>query len=167
MRKILLSEQAIYCGDVKMPKDWEIDRNHLSGYILQSNIRDSEFLFSRTWDKLNTYLVEHIRLKYKINLVNKETWGNIYKPNETTKPLLNVDPVNLKYSPDYTLLYGVIVKDCNINIHYDDNRRKGRLWSIPLSNNGFVMFPSTNLYYLSNKQSNDLNFVQTITYEFI
>jgi len=167
MRKILLSEQAIYYGDIKMPEGWEIDRNHLSGYILQSNIRDSEFLFSRTWDKLNSYLVEHIRLKYKIQLVSKKTWGNIYKPTETTEPLLNIDPVDLKNAPDYVVLYGVLVKDCMIHIHYDDNRRKGRLWNIPLNNNSFVMFPSTNLYHLSNKQSDSLNFVQTITYEFV
>ena len=28
-------------------------------------------------------------------LINKETWGNIYKPAETTIPLLNIDPVDL------------------------------------------------------------------------
>ena len=27
------------------------------------------------------------------------------------------------------------------------------------------MFPSTNMYYLTNTQKDDLNFVQTITYE--
>ena len=65
MQKKVLSEQALYFGDVKMPKHWEIDSNDLSGYILQSNIRNSEFLFSKTWDKLNTYIREHINLKYK------------------------------------------------------------------------------------------------------
>ena len=44
-------------------------------------------------------------------LINKETWGNIYKPSETTIPLLNIDPVDLRNSPDYTLLYGVKVKE--------------------------------------------------------
>ena len=84
MRKILLSEQAIYCGDVKMPKDWEIDRNHLSGYILQSNIRDSEFLISRTWDKLNTYIREHIRIKNNLIIENKDSWANAYVPNPSS-----------------------------------------------------------------------------------
>ena len=40
-------------------------------------------------------------------LVNKETWGNVYKPKEISIPLLNIDPVDLRNSPDYTLLYGV------------------------------------------------------------
>ena len=29
------------------------------------------------------------------------------------------------------------------------------------------MFPSTNMYYLTNTQKDSLNFVQTITYEYI
>ena len=93
--------------------------------------------------------------------------GNIYKPAETTIPLLNIDPVDLRNSPDFTLLYGVKVKDCMVRIHYEDNRRKGRSWDIPLTNNKFIMFPSTNMYYLTNNQKDSLNFVQTITYEYI
>jgi len=123
MQKKVLSEQALYYGDVSMPKDWDIDRDKLSGDILQSVIQN--------------------------------------------KDLLNIDPVDLRNSPDFTLLYGVKVKDCMVRIHYEDNRRKGRSWDIPLLNNRFIMFPSTNMYYLTNNQKDSLNFVQTITYEYI
>ena len=167
MQKKVLSEIALYYGDVAMPKDWDIDRDKLSGDILQSIIQNKEFPFSRTWDKLNTYMRDYFNLEYGVNLINKETWGNMYKPQETTIPLLNIDPVDLRNSPDYTLLYGVKVKDCNVRIHYEDNRRKGRSWDIPLLNNRFIMFPSTNMYYLTNNQKNNLNLVQTITYEYI
>ena len=167
MQKKILSEQALYYGDVAMPKDWDIDRDKLQQDILNSEITDSPFPFSRTWDMLNTYIREHIFIKYNINLVNKETWGNMYKPAETTIPLLNIYPVDLRNSPDFTLLYGVKVKDCMVRIHFDDNRRKGRSWDIPLLNNRFIMFPSTNMYYLTNNQKDSLNFVQTITYEYI
>ena len=65
-------------------------------------------------------------------LINKETWGNIYKPAETTIPLLNIDPVDLtKLTRLIHYLYGVKVKDCMVRIHYEDNRRKGRSWDIP------------------------------------
>ena len=47
-------------------------------------------------------------------------------------PLLNIDPVDLKNSPDFTFLYGVKVNNCNVRIHYEDNRRKGRSWDIEL-----------------------------------
>ena len=167
MQKKVLTEQALYYGDVAMPKDWDIDRDKLQNDILKSNVIDSPFPFSRTFDMLNTYMRDHINLNYGFTLVNKETWGNIYKPQETTIPLLNIDPVDLRNSPDYTLLYGVKVKDCMVRIHYEDNRRKGRSWDIELTNNKFIMFPSTNMYYLTNNQTSSLNFIQTITYEFI
>ena len=54
MQKKVLSEQALYYGDVAMPKDWDIDRDKLSGDILQSQIQNKDFPFSRTWDMLNT-----------------------------------------------------------------------------------------------------------------
>ena len=40
-------------------------------------------------------------------------------------------------------------------------------WDKPLENNMFIMFPSNNMYYLTNNQKDSLNFVQTITYEYI
>jgi len=167
MQKKVLTEQALYFGDVSMPKYWEIDRDELAHYVLHSNLTNEGLQFSRTFDKLNTYMREHIGLEYDINLINKETWGNIYKPQETTVPLLNIDPVDLRNSPDFTLLYGVKVKDCMVRIYYEDNRRKGRSWDIELKDNMFIMFPSTNMYYLTNNQKDLLNFVQTITYEYI
>jgi hypothetical protein len=167
MDKKELSEIALYYGDVSMPKDWEIDPIELAHQILQYQIHNKKFSFSKTWDKLNTYIREHIQLEYNFQLINKKTWGNIYSPHETTVPLLNVDPVDLRNSPDYTLLYGVNVKDCSVRIHYDDNRRAGRSWDMPLINNNFIMFPSTQMYYITNHQKDSLNFIQTITYEFI
>ena len=167
MQKKVLSEQSLYYGDITMPKGWDIDREKLSEDILKSQITDSPFPFSKTFDMLNTYLREHINVEYGFTLINKETWGNIYKPQELSIPLLNIDPVDLRNSPDFTLLYGVKVDNCSVRIHYDDNRRKGRSWDISLTNNKFIMFPSTNMYYLTNNQTNSLNFIQTITYEYI
>ena len=167
MQKKVLTEQVLYYGDINMPKGFEIDQEKLTNDILQSTFNSKEFPFSRTWDMLNTYMRDFIGLDYGINLVNKSTWGNIYKPAETTIPLLNIDPVDLRNSPDFTLLYGVKVKDCFVRIHYEDNRRKGRSWDIELKNNMFIMFPSTNMYYITNNQKDSLNFVQTITYEYI
>ena len=167
VEKKVLSEIALYHGDVAMPKDWEIDPIELAHQILQYQIHNKKFSFSKTWDKLNTYIREHIQLEYNFQLINKKTWGNIYSPHETTVPLLNVDTVDLRNYPDYTLLYGVNVKDCSVRIHYDDNRRAGRSWDMPLINNNFIMFPSTQMYYITNHQKDSLNFIQTITYEFI
>ena len=167
MLKKVLSEQSLIYGDVSMPKGFEIDRDKLSTDTLQSQITNKDFPFSRTWDMLNTFIRDHVNVEYNINLINKQTWGNIYKPNEITIPLLNIDPVDLRNSPDYTCLYGTKVDKCMVKIHYEDNRRKGRSWDIPLTNNQFIIFPSTCMYYLINNQKDSLNFVQTITYEYI
>tara|TARA_R110002153_G_scaffold94535_1_gene227871 strand:- start:39 stop:542 length:504 start_codon:yes stop_codon:yes gene_type:complete len=167
MQKKVLSEQSLFYGNINMPKGFEIDQEKLTNDILQSTFINKDFPFSRTWDMLNTYMKDFINLEHDINLVNKSTWGDIYKPNEITIPLLNIDPVDLKNSPDFTMLYGVKVKDCFVRIHFDDNRRKGRSWDIELKNNMFIMFPSTNMYYITNTQKDSLNFIQTITYEYI
>ena len=167
MQKKVLTEQALYYGDVVMPKNWDIDREKLSKDILESNIKNSKISFSKNLDILDTYIKEHIFLEYNISLIEKNKWGNIYKPAETTIPLLQVDPVDLQNSPDFTLLYGVKVKDCMVRIHYEDNRRKGSSWDIELTDNKFIMFPSTNMYYIKNKQKDSLNFIQTMTYEYI
>ena len=167
MQKKVLSEIGLYSGDVAMPKGFEIDRDKLQSDILKSQINNEKFPFSRNWDMLNTYMREHINVEHSFTLVNKETWGNVYKPKEISIPLLNIDPVDLRNAPDYTLLYGVTVKDCSVRIHYDDNRRKGRSWDIPLKNNQFIMFPSMQMYYITNNQKDSLNFILTITHEFI
>ena len=169
MQKKVLSEIALYHGTIDMPKDWDIDREKLAQDILTQNISIKNFPFSRTWDIINTYMRDHINLQYVFQLVNKKTWGDIYKPKEKSDPLLQVDPVDLKNSPDYVFLYGVkVAKDsCFVRIYFDQNRRKGRSWDIPINNNSFVMFPSTQLYMISENKSNSLNFIQTITYEFI
>jgi len=124
MQKKVLSEIGLYYGDVSMPKGFEIDRKKLHEDILQLQINNKEFPYSREWDKLNTYLRDHINVKYNFHLINKTGWGNVYKPKENSMPFLSIDPVDLKNSPDYTLLYGANVKDCIVKIFYDDNRRK-------------------------------------------
>lgn len=167
MEKKVLSEQSIYYGDISMPKGFEIEEKNLTSDILESKLFQSKFKFSKTFDKLTTYISDHIHVKYNLKLITKDTCGDVYEPQEISSPLLNVNPIDLKNSPDFTLLYGVKAKDCSIKIYYDDNRRKGKTWDIPLFTNGFVMFPSTNMYIISNTQRDSLNFIQTILYNYL
>ena len=169
MHKKVLSQIDLHFGQVEMPKGFEINRESLGADILSSTIYNREFPFSRSWDMLQTYLREHINLEYGFTLVHKKTIGNIYKPRHHSHSYLQVDPVDLRHSPDYVMLYGVnIGKDsCKVFIEYDDNRRKGRSWEIPLNNNDFIMFPSTQRYYITSNTSEQLNFILTTTYEFI
>jgi len=165
MDKNVLSEQALYCGDLKMPQGFEINSYKLCEDIFKYAFFRNQFSFSKEWEKLNNYIKEFFFIKHKISLVNKESKGNVYYPNQTSQPICDVDPVDLRNSPDYTMLYGVHTKDCYVKIFYEDNRKKGRDWTIELKKNKFVIFPSTNKYIIINHQKQLLNFVQTITYE--
>ena len=61
MQKKVLSETELYFGEVKMPEGFEINGIELSHYTLNSKLQNEKFLYSRTWDMLNTYIREHIR----------------------------------------------------------------------------------------------------------
>jgi hypothetical protein len=169
MEKKVLSEIDMYFGQIKMPENFEIDREKLCVDILLFTNYNNPFPFSKSWDMLQTYLREHINLKYNFTLVNKKTSGEIYKPREYSRSLLQVDPVDLRHSPDYVMLYGVNVgkNSCKVFIEYDDNRRKGRSWEMSLNDNDFIMFPSTQRYHITANTSEQLNFILTTTYEFI
>lgn len=165
MLKKVLSEQFIIYGDVSMPKGFEINSLELIKSIFESLYNKKNNFFCKDWSKLNSYAREFSKIKYDLCLETINTWGNIYIPNEKTGSLINVDPMNLKNSPDFTLLYGINTKDCFVKIHYDNNRCKGQSFDIELKDNMFIIFPSTNIYCIDNSQKNSLNFIQTITYE--
>tara|TARA_R110000782_G_scaffold59995_1_gene124219 strand:+ start:228 stop:731 length:504 start_codon:yes stop_codon:yes gene_type:complete len=167
MQKKVLSEQAIYSGDIKMPMGYEIDPFILSKYIFESTYTQTKAPFNKTWDRLNKYIVEHLRVKHNLKLVNQKTWGTMYLPDEKSNPLKETNPNDLKNSPDFVCLYGINAADCNVKIYYDDNRRQGKSLDIPLMHNKFIMFPANNFYHIENNQKKLLNFIQTITYEYL
>ena len=167
IKQNILSKIDLYHGNIQMPKGFEIDNEILKKNILTSIVTDSPLVFSKEWDKLNTYLREHIYVEFNFGLVNKETNGLMLKPNESNISISETNKVDLRHSADYVMLYGVYVENCNIRIYYDDNRRAGKSWDISLKNNKFIMFPSTLTYQISNNQTNKLNFILKTTYEYI
>jgi len=167
INKNILSQIDLYSGTISMPKGFEIDKNTLQTDIITQQVHDCPFPFSREWDKLNTYLREHIALEYNFTLVNKLSAGYMFKPDEISYPEKDVDELDLRNSPDYTMLYGVSLNNCSVRIYYDSNRRKSRSWDIPLENNKFLIFPSTQQYVITNKQKDNLNLILKTTYEYI
>tara|TARA_A100000172_G_scaffold18469_1_gene10170 strand:- start:1426 stop:1938 length:513 start_codon:yes stop_codon:yes gene_type:complete len=167
IRKNTLSQINLFNGKISMPKGFEIDRDILQKDIITQKVQDCTFPFSRDWDKLNTYLREHIAVEHDLTLVNKLTTGYMFKPNQTSYPEKDINEVDLRNSPDYTMLYGVNVENCSVRIYYHDNRRKGRSWDIELLENKFIMFPSNLRYFITNNQEDKLNLILKITYEYI
>tara|TARA_R110000787_G_scaffold148515_1_gene262434 strand:- start:170 stop:685 length:516 start_codon:yes stop_codon:yes gene_type:complete len=170
INKKILSEIALYNGKVKMPKGFEIEKDILVKDILTSQFYENiDFPFSRTYDKLKTYFVDFMQVEHNIMLIEKEGYGNYYEKNEVSKSQYKVDPVDLKHSADFVLLYGVEIDSdsCTININYDDNRRKNRTWLITLKTDSFVMFPADCRFYIENSKNTHLNFIQTITFNYL
>jgi len=170
INKKVLSEIALYGGTVKMPEGFEIEKEELTKNIFLSQYYENfEYPFSITFDKLKNFITDFIKVEHKLNLVPKKIYGNFYEKNEFSKPRLEIDPVDLRNSCDFVFLYGVEIdsKTCEVIVYYDDNRRKGRSWNINLKTNEFVMFPSSQLFYIKNNNNSHLNFVQTIHFEYI
>ena len=163
----ILSKIDLYTGTISMPKGFEIDNKIIKNDILVHHIQDCPFPFSKEWDKLNTYLRDHINCEYGFNLINRLTTGLMFKPNESNLPECENNKVDLRNSPDYVMLYGVDLENCNVRIYYDDNRRAGKSWDLKLKNNSFIMFPSTQTYHISNNQKDKLNFILKTSYEYI
>jgi len=183
MQKVVLSEVDLYHGKVDMPKGFDIDRDQIRNDIIESFVtqnrinnnpktyafNDYVVPFSQPLQWMQDYVRDHWRVEYGRTLVPKNMHGNVMRPKEKSWVRNQVEPVDLRNSPDYTLIYGVDVKDgsCECIIEYDDNRRKNRTWHIPINNNEFIMFPATNKYSFSPNASNGLNIILTINYEYI
>ena len=170
MKKQLLSEIALYHGDIKMPKGFEIRKDILVKNISLSQLYvDVPYPFSKEIDKMSTYVKEYMTLTHKYRLVDLNVWGNYYERNQTTKPLLELDKQDLKNSADFVCLYGVQIDEdtCKVHINYDDNRRTGKTWSIDLTTNKYLIFPTSQTYYIDNINNNSLNYIQTITYTYM
>jgi hypothetical protein len=170
INKKTLSEISIYSGKIKMPEGFEIKKETLVKDISISNYyEDVKHPFSIEWDKLKNFITDFTLVEHKLSLIPKNTSGKYYERNEVSKPIVSVNPVDLKNSPDFILLYGVEIdpETCEVVIYYDDNRRKGRSYNFNLETNSFIMFPSSQLYYIKNNKNSFLNYIQTISFDFI
>ena len=184
MKKITLSKTEIFYGNIDMPKNFEINRLELKRDILESmfltnnrmsnnkldySYEDFKFNSPEYLYPLVTYLKDFYYLKYHQKLILEKKWANIYKPQESSIIRNTIDPLDLRNSPDFTLVYGVDVYDKNskIIIEYDDNRRKDRTWHIPIKDNAFVMFPSILKYSINKNNSSEINTFLTLTFSYI
>ena len=183
MELVELSKISLYHGTIDCPKGFEIDRKKIKNSIIQNYVshqtlsnnpldltnRDFKVDFSQPLQWLGDYMRDHFRSYYGQTLVLKNQWGIVLEPYEMSYTRNNVDPVDLRNSPDYTFIYGVDVpKDsCQVVCHYNDNRRAGRTWHIPMEDNKFVMFPSTQNYFISKNTSKEVITLLTSTYEYM
>ena len=183
MECLQLSKISLYHGTIDCPKGFEIDRKTIKNSIIQNYIshqtlsnnpkdltnRDFKVDYSQPFQWLQDYIRDHFQVNFSQALILKHKWATVLEPYEMSYTRNTVDPVDLKNSPDYTLIYGVDVPkgSCQVVCHYNDNRRAGRTWHVPMEDNKFVMFPSTQNYFISKNTSKKLITLLTSTYEYI
>ena len=182
MQKVVLSEISLVHGDVKTPKGYEINRKKIKNIILDSYVKkdrisnnkldysynDYKVKYCQELQWLKDYLRDHFQLEYRYSLIPKIDFGTVLTPNERSYIRNNVDPVDLRNAPDYTCVYGVDIEgEGELVIEYEDGRKKGRTWHIPLKSNNYYIFPSTQRYFLKAPKKNKLTTILIITYEFI
>lgn len=168
IKKLILTETPLYEGFVKMPDGFEIEKNDLVKNItLSQYYTDIEYPFSKAWDKLKTYVCEFMYVEHKLKISPIKSFGNFYEKNEHSKNKLEIDFFNLNKNPDLVLLYGVEIdpNTCEVNIYYDTDIVKNKVYVNYLENNKFIIFPASKLYCINNKNNSFLNFIQTITFK--
>ena len=168
MRKNLLSEIAVYSGQIKMPEYFEIDREEIFHQMLREGVHEQlkETPFTRELDKLRAYVREYVGLRHGLILENFNTESSFYFPHERSAPINHFNPMDPQGSPDYVCLYGVNVgqDSCKVLIEYDDNRVKGCVEEMSLNNNDFVLFPANLKYHIDKNRSEQLNCILVSTY---
>ena len=183
MQKKVLTEVDLYCGSIDMPKGFEINRKKIADTALESfskgarvtnnrrsyEYEDYQLPYSQPLQWVQDYLRDHWNLEYHYTLVEKNLHVKLLRPKTKSFLRNHVDPLDLRNAPDYTFIYAVDVEPDSFEciVEYDDNRRKGRTWHVPLKNNDFVMFPSTQKYMFTENKSNKLNIIVVINYEYI
>jgi hypothetical protein len=170
IEKIKLSEKKLYCSNIDMPKGFEIERPTITSDIFLCNFyKDYKPPHNHALQKIITYVCDFMRLENKLDLIPHSKRGMFFEKNENSDYLLEVDPTDLKNSPDFVMLYGVEIdkKTCEITIQYDDNRRVNKNWNINLENNKFIIFPSVQKFKIKNVNNSHLNFVQLVNFEYL
>jgi len=183
MHKKVLTEVDLYTGEIAMPKGFEINRNVIKNDILKSFVtkdrinnnprtysyKNYTVPFSQPLQWMQDYVRDHWKVEYGFTLVPKNMHGKILHPKEKSVLMHSVDPVDLRNSPDYTLIYGLDIEpnSCECIIEYDNNRRKNRTFHLPIKNNEFIMFPATQRYMITENKSDKLNTILVINYEYI
>jgi hypothetical protein len=180
MNQIILSHIDVTFGFVKVIN---IDRNLIKNNILTSvanqqrldnnpislAYHDYAVPFSQPLHWFHDYVRDHFKTEFKRTLIPVNTWGNIYAAHEGSLNRLQINPLDLKNAPDYVIIYGLQVADadCELVIEYDDNKRKNQIKRLPLKDNKFIIFPSTQRYYITKNKQDKLNVILTTVCEYI
>jgi len=115
------------------------------------------------------WILDYAEAKYQLirgkTLRRKSLDVMVHWKNEGSLKRHHLHYPNLKDSPDVVMLYFIDSDDNNMIIEYDDNRKKGLYWTMPIESNKYVMFNSNLEYYLLPNKTDKQRIVLRVTYE--
>jgi hypothetical protein len=163
MQKKVLSEIDIYSGEVKIPLDYKINRKEIFSSILYNCfIELNKFKFDNTFKVngsqplgwYNAYIIEHASFKYNLLIETINQYGILLYPGESLS-LRNEN--NLNPAVNYTVLYGIeIPKNSTKFVLNFKDRNITKTYTEEIYDNKFIIFPSTEDYYLTKNNSSNL-----------
>lgn len=163
MEKKVLSEIDIYSGEIKIPLDYKINRKEIFSSILYNCfIKLNKFNFDNTFKVdgsqplgwYNDYIVDHVFLNYNFRIETVNQYGILLYPGDSLS-LRNEN--NFNSVVDYTALYGIEVpKNSSKFILNFKKRNMSKTHVEEIYDNKFIIFPSTEDYYLTKNNSSSL-----------
>ena len=181
--KQVLSEIALYYGSIDRPKGYEVNRQQIKADILEAQLAhktesdspysyrffDYKLNYSKDMGYVHEYVSEYFNLNYGLPIVPTLSVGNVLEYREQSFSRKLVEQDHLRESADFVMIYGVDVtkNSTNIVIEYDNNRRVDKTWHAPLNNNDFVMFPSSQRFFITGNTSHSPNVFLLTTFELV
>lgn len=174
MKEIELSKKFILHGKLPLHLS-KVDFDHIHDFV-NWNIENLHERNLNRFKDIDIHLLQDIiwildyaegkfLVKRNKTLDRKSVDLMIHDKNEGSIKRHHLHYPNLKESPDIVLLYFIDTDDNNMIIEYDDNRKKGLYWTMPIENNKYVMFNSNLEYYLLPNKSDKKRIVLKVTYE--
>jgi hypothetical protein len=176
MKVRYLTETNLYFDTLDLPKGYELDKEDLihdmifskevKNNLYPTTTKDYFIEHSKNVNRIYEYIKDHMQLQLNSNIMNRKyfafskeiDWCNLLYPTEEYHSNGVINPVDLKHSPDYTVIYAVKTSPCFLIVYYDDNRRAGRSYKLDIKENEFYIFPSTLKYEITRNNSNDINY---------
>ena len=171
-----LTETNLYFGTLDLPKGYELNKEEfIHDMIFSKEVKKNLYPTttkdyfvepSKDVDKIYSYIRDHFSVQLISNITNRKylsfskeiDWCNVLYPTEEYHSSGIVNPVDLKHSPDFTVIYAFKTSPCHLIVYYDDNRRAGRSYKLDIKENEFYIFPSTLRYEITKNNSDNINY---------
>tara|TARA_R100001143_G_scaffold40802_1_gene37161 strand:+ start:474 stop:1001 length:528 start_codon:yes stop_codon:yes gene_type:complete len=174
MKKKVLSALDIYSEEVNIPGGFEINRKKIFSHILHNCFIEREIFNYKNTFKVdssqdlgwfNQYIIEHLLLRHKVALESHNYYGLILYPGEMS---IIRNENNLYPTSAYTVIYGIEVpkNSTELTLSFKD-KNKLKIYSEEIYDNKFIIFPSSENYFLTRNNSSNLicflvgNFLKT------